>query len=267
MSGEDAAFAGSIPQIYDECLVPVLFVPFARDIARTAKEVWSGGEVLEIAAGTGAVTAPLAAALPDARIVATDLNADMVARAQAVHDLANVSWQVADAQSLPFADASSDLILCQFGVMFFPDRVGAYREMRRVLRPHGKLLFNVWDSLEANPGSDAVHRAFRELLPEPKPGFLARTPFGHHDRDRIKKELRAAGFSDCEIETVRLHSPPGSGARLLRGLTEGSPLKGELAQHPPAAREAALARAKAELDALEAAGPLPMAALRVLATA
>ena len=267
MSGQDAAFAGSIPQIYDECLVPVLFEPFAQDIARAAAGAWTGGEVLEIAAGTGAVTAILAEALPDARIVATDLNADMVARAKAMHDLANVTWQVADAQTLPFADARFGLIVCQFGVMFFPDRVGAYREMRRVLRTGGELLFNVWDSLDANPGSDAVHRALADLLPEPKPGFLARTPFGHHDRARIAEELRAGGFGDCAIEEVRLFSPPNSGARLLRGLTEGSPLKAEIAPHSPAVCEAALARAQAELDSLEAAGPLAMTALRVRAVA
>jgi ubiquinone/menaquinone biosynthesis C-methylase UbiE len=267
MSSQDAAFAGSIPQIYDECLVPVLFTPFAQDIARAAAAVVPHDDVLEIAAGTGAVTASLAMSLPKAKIVATDLNADMIARGQALHELPNVRWQVADAQALPFADKSFDLIVCQFGVMFFPDRIGAYREMKRVLRPGGPLLFNVWDALDANPGSDAVHRALAHTLPEPKPGFLARTPFGHHDRRVIEEELAAAGFRDSTIEAVRLFSPPGSAARLLRGLTEGSPLKGEIAQHEATVREVALARAMAELEALEVAGPLAMTALRVTASA
>ncbi|MCT2557737.1 class I SAM-dependent methyltransferase [Tsuneonella sp. YG55] len=265
MAGQDATFAGAIPQIYDECLVPVLFAPYAEDLARAAA-ARAPADVLEVAAGTGAVTTALAAALPGARIVATDLNPGMIERARSVHDLANVEWAVADAQSLPFADGSFDLVAIQFGAMFFPDRVCAYREIRRVLRDGGALLANVWGPLEDNPGSAVIHDTLCAMLPEPRPGFIARTPFGYHDPVAIRAEIAAAGFAECAVTTVAMESPPGSAARLLKGMTEGSPLHAELVAHDPGNREAAIAAAAKRLEALEARGPLGMTALRIVAT-
>jgi SAM-dependent methyltransferase len=262
---QDTQFAGSIPALYEECLVPVLFAPFAADLVARAAAL-SPGRVLELAAGTGAVSHALAAALPDAAIVATDLNPAMLAQAQARGAAPNLSFRPADAQALPFADASFDLVLAQFGAMFFPDKVGAYAEARRVLTPGGTWLFNVWDRLEANSGSLAIHQAVRAALPEPKPEFIARTPFGYHDAAAIMADVYAAGFGEVAIERVEFVSPPGSAVALARGMCLGSPLANELAAHPEALREQALAAAVAAAERAEAAsGGLTMAALVVAA--
>ncbi|HYD24358.1 MAG TPA: class I SAM-dependent methyltransferase [Croceibacterium sp.] len=261
----DSAFAGSIPALYDECLVPVLFAPFAADLVARA-EALAPGAVLELAAGTGAVSHALAAALPRARIVATDLNPAMLAVAAARGAAANLAFEPADAQSLPFPAQRFDLVLAQFGAMFFPDKAGAYAEARRVLAPGGTLLFNVWDRLEANTGSAAIHQAVRAVLPEPKPEFIARTPFGYHDAATIEADLRAGGFAQVAIERVGFVSPPGSAAALARGMCLGSPLANELAAHPPAARERALAAAREAAERAEAEhGGLAMAALVIAA--
>lgn len=261
----DSRFAGSIPALYEECLVPVLFEPFARDLAARAAAL-APGSVLELAAGTGVVSRALAAALPGARIVATDLNPAMLDVAAARGAGPNLSFQPADAQSLPFADGSFDLVLAQFGAMFFPHKTGAYREARRVLAPGGTLLFNVWGRLEDNTGSHAIHHAVRDALPEPRPEFIARTPFGYHDAAAIEGELRAAGFGQVAIERVELASPAGSAAALARGMCLGSPLANELAAHPAALAERALNAATAAAERVEQAdGGLRMAALVVAA--
>jgi len=266
MSGSDATFAGSIPENYDSFLVPVLFAPFADDLVAFAADL-EFSDVLEIAAGTGALTARLAEAFPEAAITATDLNAAMVDLAAREHARANVAWQVADAQALPFGDGSKDLVLHQFGAMFFPDRVAAYREMRRVLRPGGTMLFNVWASLSANPGSEAIHRSLTEVLGDPSPGFIARTPFGYADPEQVFLDVSLAGFSDVVVEPVHAASPPGSGHALLRGMIEGSPLALELAQHDPADVARGIEAARQALDRLELRGPLEMKAWRVVASA
>lgn len=261
----DAHFAGSIPVIYDEYLVPVLFAPFAEDLVRRAASL-APKAVLELAAGTGAVSHALATALPDARIIATDLNPTMLAIANQGGSAANLSFQVADAQALPFADTAFDLILAQFGAMFFPDKIAAYREALRVLTPGGTLMFNVWDRLDANSGSAAIHDAIRRTVPEPKPDFIARTPFGYNDPASIERELHSAGFGRVTIDRIARTSPPGSAPALAQGMCLGSPLANELAAHPLPVREQALAAAVAAAEAEEATGPLSMAALVVSAT-
>ena len=263
---EDALFAGSIPAIYQAALVPVLFAPYAADLAARAAAL-APGVVLELAAGTGAVSRALAAALPRARIVATDLNPAMLEVARGLGEAENLRFEPADAQALPFPDGAFDLVVAQFGAMFFPDKVGAYREARRVLAPGGTWLFNVWGELETNTGSAAIHWAVREAVPEPKPEFMARTPFGYHDVKRIEWELHQAGFGEIAIERVELASPPGSAEPLARGMCLGSPLAGELALHPEPLRAAALDAAIAAAQRVEQAdGALRMAALAVTAS-
>ena len=243
MVSTDAAFAGSIPEFYDRCLGPFLFEPYAADLAERAAAL-GPNRILETAAGTGIVTAALAAALPDAEIVATDLNPDMLRVAAGKLASPRVSFAPADAQSLPFPDEGFDLVLCQFGAMFFPDRVAAYREARRVLRPGGAFLFNVWDRLEANPASLAVAEAVAALFPADPPSFLARVPFGYHDKARIEADLRSAGFAEVAAETVGKRSR-GSARELAPGLCQGSPLRAEIEARAPdrldEATEAALA--------------------------
>jgi ubiquinone/menaquinone biosynthesis C-methylase UbiE len=261
---QDSTFAGSIPALYEQCLVPVIFAPFADDLVERALAL-DPHAVLEIAAGTGVVSHKLAAALPRARIVATDLNPAMLEVAGANGSAANLAFEPADAQSLPFPAQAFDLVCAQFGAMFFPDKPGAYREARRVLARGGAWLFNVWDSLEANPGSAAVHHAVESALPDPKPGFLARIPFGYHDSAQIEQDLRAAGFGEVQVERVAKTSAPGTAAALARGMCQGSPLMAEIAVHPLQLREAALAAATAAAEAAEPAAGFPMSALVVIA--
>ena len=261
----DSLFEGSIPSVYEEYLVPVLFTPFAKDLVQRVVTI-GPSSVLELAAGTGAVSRRLAAALPDARIVATDLNSAMLMVANNLTAAPNLLFQPADAQALPFADKAFDLVVAQFGVMFFPDKIGAYREAGRVLASGGTLMFSVWDKLEANPGSAAIHSAVRNAVPEPKPNFIARMPFGYNDPAAIEQELRSAGFSRITIERVERTSPAGSAASLARGMCLGSPLANELAAHPVHIQEQALAAAIAAAECEEVDGPLSMAALVITAS-
>src|SRR6188508_2038428 len=152
----DKVFAGSIPKLYDTHLVPLIFEPYATDLAnRLGSRPLS--RVLEIAAGTGVVTRAIAARLPESvAIIATDLNQAMLDQAAAVGTQRKVEWRQADAMKLPFEDASFDAVVCQFGVMFFPDKPGAFAEARRVLKPGGLFVFNVWDAIEHNVFADTV---------------------------------------------------------------------------------------------------------------
>ena len=148
MSEMNRSFSGSLPEFYDRHLVPMDFEQFARLMAEQVRTMASG-DLLEIAAGTGVVTRALARTLPaPVTITATDINPAMLARARSHAGLERVKWQEADALALPFADRSFDCVLCQFGVMLFPDKAQAFRETLRVLRPGGRYLFNVWGSLD-----------------------------------------------------------------------------------------------------------------------
>jgi ubiquinone/menaquinone biosynthesis C-methylase UbiE len=229
MSATDAAFAGSIPALYDRYMGPLLFEPHARDIAARAAAL-GPRRILETAAGTGIVTEALARALPDAEIVATDLNQPMLDVAAGRVRSPNVRFQQADAQALPFADASFDLVLSQFGVMFFPDRVAAYREVRRVLEPGGRFLFNVWDRIENNPVTATVGAAVAARFPEHAESFYRRVPFGYHDKARIEADLREAGFTEVVAETVGLASRVGARDAAI-GLVQGTPLRAEIEAH------------------------------------
>lgn len=202
MLDTDKAFSGSIPENYDRYMVPLIFEPYAADLAQRAVSL-SPAAVLEVAAGTGVVARALAPRLPrGARYVVTDLNQPMLdyaASRQASDD--RITWRQADALALPFENAAFDLVCCQFGAMFFPDRSAAYREARRVLKPSGHLLFSVWDRIEENVFADDVTNALAEIFPDDPPRFLARTPHGYHDTALIRSELEGAGFSRVVIET------------------------------------------------------------------
>ena len=165
-----------------------------------------------------------------------------------------MSWRVtfrqADAQDLPFPDASFDAVVCQFGAMFFPDRAAAYREARRVLKPGGRFLFNVWDRLERNPVSAAVAAAVARLFPDDPPDFLGRVPFGYHDVQRIKAELAGAGFAEVTAETVEKTSPVVA-RDAAKGLTQGAPLRAEIEARDPARLEVATEAAAAALARFE----------------
>lgn len=245
MTTGDSAFTGSIPALYDRYLGPLIFAPYANDLAHRLGDM-KAGSVLETAAGTGIVTQALAASLPSSvGIVATDLNQAMIDFAAAKPGLERVSFRQADATKLPFGDASFDAVVCQFGIMFFPDRVAGYREARRVLKPGGRFLFNVWGSLAHNPVSAAVVDGVAALFPDDPPRFLARTPHGHHDIENVRSELRQAGLSNVSVETLTLGCSAPSHRDPAIGFCQGSPMRAEIeARDPeglPRATEAAAA--------------------------
>ncbi len=184
---------------------------------------------MEIAAGTGIVTRALRGALPhDVRIVATDLNEGMLKVAARSVTAPTVTFQQADAQKLPFADGSADAIVCQFGMMFVPDKAAAYREAARALVPGGPFVFNVWDRLVNNEVSLVVTRAVEALYPQDPPRFFERTPFGYFEPAIIHAELEAVGFQRIQIDKVELVSQAVSAEHVAIGLCQGTPLRGEI---------------------------------------
>jgi len=251
----DKLFAGSIPENYDRYMVPLIFAPYAADLARRAASL-SPNAVLEIAAGTGVVTRALAPQLgPDARYVVTDLNQPMLdfAASRQPPD-SRITWQQADAMSLPFADASFDLVCCQFGAMFFPDRPAAYREAKRVLKPSGHFLFNVWDRIEENVFADDVTKALATIFPEDPPRFLARTPHGYHDTARIRSDLDSAGFKAVAIETRAEQSRAASARIPALAYCQGTVLRTEIEARDPAKLQAATDAAEAAIAARHGSG-------------
>lgn len=228
MTTAGVVFAGSIPALYEQHLGPLLFEPYAEDMAARLKGIRQG-RVLETAAGTGIVTRAMVKALPaTVEIIATDLNQAMLDVAATKLQAPNVRWQQVDAQNLPFEDASFDAVVCQFGVMFFPDKVGAYREALRVLKPGGRFLFSVWGSLDVNPVSEAVHEAVIALFPDDPPLFIAKIPFGYYDAERIKGELQQAGFENVDIDEVEKVTEASSPREPAIGLCQGAPLRNEI---------------------------------------
>ena len=230
----DKLFAGSIPENYDRYMVPLIFEPYAADLTRRVAAL-SPAAILETAAGSGVVTRALAASLPPgATYVATDLNQPMVdyARSRQPPDT-RITWRQADALALPFDNAAFDLVVCQFGAMFFPDRIAGYREARRVLKPGGHFLFNVWDRIEENVFADEVTNALAEIFPDDPPRFMARTPHGYHDTTLIRSELAAAGFLHVTIETRAEQSRASSPRIPATAYCQGTVLRSEIEARDP----------------------------------
>jgi ubiquinone/menaquinone biosynthesis C-methylase UbiE len=224
---DDIAFTNTIASNYDRFLVPMLFEPYAQDLV--PRLAWlRKGNVLETACGTGAVTQALRTGLStEVSIVATDLNPDMLEIASK-RVPSGVTFQQADAQELPFKDNSFDAVVCQFGVMFFPDKALGFREALRVLRPGGAFFFNVWDTLEKNKLSFTFARGVEEALPEIAPCFISRVPFSCGDYEPLLAMLREHGFDDVTVDTVAKTSEAPSLSDVVSGLGEGSPLRAEL---------------------------------------
>lgn len=256
MEATDKVFAGPIPQIYDRLLVPLIFRPYAEDLA--ARVMASRpSRILELAAGTGALTRAMAARLDGASIVATDLNQPMLdlAAAQLAGD-DRVVWQQADALDLPFADESFDVVACQFGAMFFPDKPKSHSGVRRVLRPGGRYLFNVWDAVGSNDFAGVLLDALAETFPADPPRFIERTPHGYHDVGTIELDLLAGGFARPVIERVEKRSRAESAIDVATGFCHGTPIRGEIeARGAPGLMAATEAVAKA-LERRFGSGPI-----------
>ena len=228
MTKVDTVFSGSIPSLYDRYVGPLIFEPYAEDLANRLSAL-NAERVLETAAGTGIVTRALVRSLAaNASIIATDLNQPMLDHAAERLPSDRVSWQKVDAQTLPFPDGAFDAVVCQFGAMFFPDKVKAYREARRVLKPGGRFIFNVWDKIEYNEFADIVTAVVADMFPDDPPRFLARTPHGYHDKQAIIAELRSAGFTDIAVETLTLRSVAPTCRDPAIGYCQGTPLRNEI---------------------------------------
>ena len=265
----NARFVGSIPEQYDRFLGPMLFEPYAADLVRRLR-VPPAGRALEVACGTGVLTARLRAALPPgATLVATDLNEPMIEHARAARRLAaGVEWRVADAQALPFPDASFDAVVCQFGLMFVPDKAQALREARRVLVPGGTLAFNVWAAFEENPLGRIAHEVISAFFPTDPPTFYM-VPFSMDDEPGLRRLLADAGFEEPEIERVRLEARSPSALEAARGFVLGNPVVPAIEARGTATPEAIITALAEALARAGGAAPLrlPMCALAVVARA
>ena len=265
----DAGFTGAIPRLYEQLLVPMIFQPYADDLAARAARL-SPRRVLELAAGTGVATRQLVARLPaDAAIVATDLNPAMLDEARHIGTARPVQWRQADAMQLPFDDACFDLVACQFGVMFFPDRAVALAEARRVLRPGGALLLSTWDRIEDNAFAEVVTEALADVFPADPPRFLARSPHGYHDPAAIRRDTGDAGFDTSHIATLAATSHADSAHQVALAYCAGTPLRNEIELRDPSGLGRAIGAAEIALAGRFGLGAIsgPIQALVVQARA
>ncbi len=268
MTDRSAQFTGSIPAAYDRYLGPMLFEPYADDL--TARLVVPRtAAVLELACGTGILTARLRRAFPPTvSLTATDLNEPMVAYARTKVGTADITWQPADAQSLPFPGAAFEAVACQFGIMFVPDKAKAFGEVRRVLKPHGLFAFNVWQSLEDNSFGRIARDTIARFFTSDPPTFYD-VPFGYHNVPEIRGLLRAARLNLVSCTPVELEAKSPTATDAARGLVLGNPVMLDVTERATATPDEVV---RAVAEALSAEGGdaplrLPMRALVFLAQA
>jgi SAM-dependent methyltransferase len=221
--------SASVFDVYDELLVPLCFRAYADDLAARLAGL-DDAALLVVACGTGVETRVLSAALPPSvAITATDIVSGMVERARRHGTTRAVTWDVADAAALPYDDATFDVVVCQFGAMFFPDKVAAFAQAARVLRPGGRLEVSSWDRIERNEFAATVAEAMRDLFPDDPPAFLDRMPFSYHDVDAIRADLVAGGFAaPTEIERVEHRATAASPEVVAGAFCGGTPLRDQL---------------------------------------
>jgi SAM-dependent methyltransferase len=267
MQDQELRFTGSVPEKYDRLMVPLIFQPYADELGRRAN-AFAPSTILETAAGTGVVTEALHRAVPDAQIVASDLNQPMLDMAAQRVRSDRVRFVEADAQELPFDDGQFDLVVCQFGAMFFPDKVRGHSEAQRVLKDGGRYLLAIWDRIERNDLTDAAQQALIDFFPDDPPLFMREGPFGYHDPGRIERDLRDAGFASVEIDTVEKRSRSPSAQVAATALCYGTPMGVEVDEREPGSLDRVFASVELALRRFE--GPdgidAPLSAHIVTAT-
>ncbi len=218
---DSISFSGSIPEVYDSNLGPLLFDPHAEDLSRRIKNE-KIVSVLELACGTGRLTQYIRKKVTGAKIFATDINPDMLAVGKKKISDINIEWNAVDMQDIPFEDSSFDLVISQFGLMFVPDKVKAYKEIYRVLKPGGIFLFNTWDNLDNNKlafTADAVINSFFQ----DNPILFYQIPFSYFMEDEIEQELIEGGFEDISFTRINYEGRSPSASHAAKGLVEGNP--------------------------------------------
>ena len=252
MKEQELRFAGSVPANYERLMVPLIFQPYADELARRARDL-RPTKILETASGTGVVTRALHKAMPDADIVATDLNQPMLDIAHGQLRSDKVRLRQADALDLPFEDGSFDLVVCQFGAMFFPDKVRGHAEACRVLRDSGHYLLAIWDSIERNALTDVAQQVLIDVFPDDPPLFMREGPFGYADTARIEADLHQAGFESVQIETVELPSRSSSARDAATALCYGTPLGIEIGERAPGSLDRVFAAVEQALERFDGA--------------
>ncbi|WP_458382111.1 class I SAM-dependent methyltransferase [Rhizobium ruizarguesonis] len=228
-----APFEEGVAEFYDSLLVPILFEPYASEMAIVAERL-KPGSILEVAAGTGALTRALRVTLDSAtEIVATDLSQAMIDVGAPSLTMSRTHWMHADAQNLPFAPSMFDLVVCQFGVMFFPDKLKAYDEAKRVLRSGGRFLFTTWDSLPANDFARCVDECLASLFPSNPPDFLRNLSYSYFDIASIKAQMSSAGFDAISCDRIELTSVAAA-HDIAAAFCQGTPLREEIESRAPA---------------------------------
>lgn len=257
MTAIDKEFTGSIPEFYDTYLVPLIFDAYADDLASRVATL-APETILETAAGSGVVPRALASRLGvNARYVVTDLNQPMLDHAANKQGIDNrIEWHQADALDLPFDNNSFDAVICQYGVMFYPDRVKGYEEAYRVLKTGGQYIFSVWDHIGENEFANVVTAAAAKVFPDDPPRFLARTPHGYHDVEAIRNDLNAAGFSEISVDTKEEVSRAPSPRHPAVAYCQGTPLRTEIETRDAGSLEYVTERATAAIAERFGSGPV-----------
>jgi ubiquinone/menaquinone biosynthesis C-methylase UbiE len=227
MQDTDKDFIGSVPEFYDRLLGKILFEDYARDLAQRIRAA-APSTLLELAAGTGISSREICNALPSTKMTVTDLNEPMLEIAtQKFNSDETIEFQAVDAMATPFDDESFDLIACQFGVMFFPDKIASFREARRLVKPGGRYIFSAWGAMESNPFAAAANACAIRFFPDNPPGFY-KAPFSYPDPDRVRDDLTAAGWTDIESDVVNIRHTAVDFQAFAQGLTYGNPIKAEI---------------------------------------
>jgi SAM-dependent methyltransferase len=205
------------------------------ETALAAAAARPGERVLDVGCGTGSTTAELAKEVaPEGRVLGVDISETLVGAARQ-HKLDNLRFEVGDAAAYPFETAAFDLVFSRFGVMFFADPAAAFKNLRRALRPNGRLVFLCWRTVLENPWVLVPMRAAEpHLPPAERPGPEEPGPFAFGDRARVERILKEAGFGKPTFRTLDQQTPMGRDiAETVENMGKMGPLARRFAEATP----------------------------------